>query len=345
LLLLLLIIKFPIQNQLKINLMKVRNLFKKFNNQKFSHNVKKPFQHYREALLSSGFIVTPARDVDNKIERPAYAYHTVERQEFYQSEGHSKCSIITDPEELKKFKKAAQIAAGAVERAVATVKEGISTDDIDKVVHDYIVSQGAYPSAINYMGFPKSVCTSVNEVACHGIPNSRKLIKGDFLNIDVTAYYAGYHGDTSAMATAGGVHEDIKELIEVTRLSMFKAISICKPGEKIATIGKVIEEYVESKGFTVCKEFCGHGVGNYMHMLPLVSHHNNDSEYIMKPGMTFTIEPIVMMYPYKQLYMWEDNWTVIAPYNPSAQWEHIIYITGTNHEILTLRENEQIPLI
>jgi methionyl aminopeptidase len=325
--------------------MKVYNLLKMLNNQKFSQKIKRPFQHYREALSPSGFTVTPAREVDNKIERPAYAPYPAEEQEFYQSGGHSKCSIIKNPDELKKFKKAAKIAAGAVERAVAVVKEGITTDDIDKVVHDYIVSQGAYPSAINYMGFPKSVCTSVNEVACHGIPNSRKLVKGDFLNIDVTAHYGGYHGDTSAMATVGEIHEDIKELIDVTRLSMFKAISICKPGERIANIGKLIQEYVESKGFTVCKEFCGHGVGNYMHMLPLVSHHKNDSEYIMEPGMAFTIEPIVMIYPYKQLYMWEDNWTIVAPYNPSAQWEHIIYITESGHEILTLRENEQIPLI
>jgi methionyl aminopeptidase len=324
--------------------MKEFKILKRFFKQKISHKAK-PFQIYNASLVDNEYPITPPRFVNPNIERPAYANHTTDDQEFYQTEGHSKCSIIKDPEELKNFKTACQIAAGALQRACAIVNEGVTTEDLDKVVHDYIISQGAYPSAINYMGFPKSVCTSVNEVACHGIPNSRKLVKGDFINIDVTAFYKGYHGDTSAMATVGEVHDDIKELIEVTRLSMFKAISICKPGEKIANIGQVIQEFVESKSFTVCKEFCGHGVGNYMHMQPMVSHHDNDSTYIMEPGMAFTIEPIVMMYPYKQLYMWEDNWTVIAPYNPSAQWEHIIYITEKGHEILTLREGESIPLI
>jgi methionyl aminopeptidase len=320
------------------------NLFKRLITQSFSRKAKK-LNIYTQPLKPDEFPVTPARFVSKEIERPAYAEYPSEKQDFYQNEGHSKCSIIKDKVELINFRKACKIAAGALQRAVAIVKEGISTEDVDKVVHEYIISQGAYPSAINYMGFPKSVCTSVNEVACHGIPNSRKLVKGDSLNIDVTAFYKGYHGDTSAMATVGEVHEDIKELIEVTRLSMFKAISICKPGEKISNIGKVIQEHVESKGFTVCKEFCGHGVGNYMHMQPMVSHYDNDSTYKMEPGMAFTIEPIVMMYPYKQLYMWDDNWTVSSPYNPSAQWEHIIYITETGHEILTFRENETIPLI
>jgi methionyl aminopeptidase len=326
--------------------MKFVKSFKFINLSKFNFSkTKKSFLIYTEPLLYDEYPITPSRIVPNEIVKPSYADFPAEKQEFYQNAGHSEVSIIKNPEDLKNFKQACKIAAGALMRACMNVKEGTTTEDIDKIIHDYIISQNAYPSAINYMGFPKSVCTSVNEVACHGIPNARKLKKGDYVNIDVTAYYNGFHGDTSAMVIVEDTHEDIKELIAVTRQAMYNAIAICKPGEKISNIGKVIEEYVKSHGFTVCSEYCGHGVGKYMHMQPMVSHAKNKSNFIMEPGMAFTIEPIVMMYPYKELTMWEDNWSVVCPYNPSAQWEHIIYITEKGYEILTFRENEDMPLI
>jgi methionyl aminopeptidase len=305
----------------------------------------KKFIQYREPLIYNEFPTQPARNVPEDIIRPTYVPHAPEKQDFYQNEGHSTVSINQNKDEIENFKKAGKIAAEALRQACIQIKEGSTTEDADRIVHDYIISQNAYPAAINYMGFPKSVCTSVNEIACHGIPNSRKLINGDFVNFDVTAFYGGFIGDTSAMVMIGEVHPDIIKMIEVTRNAMFKAIAICKPGEKIAKIGETIEEYVRSFGYTVCTEFIGHGVGKFMHMQPMVSHVKNSSKYVMEPGMAFTIEPIVMMYPYKEMFMWEDSWSVVCPYNPSAQWEHTILITENGHQILTLRENEDIPNI
>jgi len=253
---------------------------------------------------------------------------------------------LKNKEELNNFKEVCTIAGEAVRRACEFVKPGITTNDIDKMVHNYIVSQNAYPSPIGYMGFPKSVCTTVNESVCHGIPNNRTLIDGDYINIDVTAFYKGYHGDTSGMATVGNTHEDIKKLIRVTRECMYKAINMCKPGVKISKIGEIIEEHASKFSYTVCNEFCGHGVGKELHMKPLVRHNNNDfNDDIMEPGMAFTIEPIILMHKYEELYMWEDNWTIIAPNNPSAQWEHTILITENGHEILTLRKGEEILIL
>jgi methionyl aminopeptidase len=310
---------------------------------KFTKNSK--FIQYTQPLIYNEFQTHPARNVPLHIERPSYVAHSAENQDFYQNAGHGRVSIYKTKQEIENFKKACKIAAEALRQACLNIKEGSTTEDADKIIHDYIISQNAYPAAINYMGFPKSVCTSVNEIACHGIPNLRKLKNGDFVNFDVTAYYGGFIGDTSAMVMIGGVHPDIQNLIKITRNAMYKGISICKPGEKIAKIGETIEEYVKSFGYTVCTEFIGHGVGKYMHMQPMVSHVRNKSDYIMEPGMAFTIEPIVMMYPYKQLYMWEDKWSIVCPNNPSAQWEHTILITDNGYEILTLRENEDMPKI
>jgi methionyl aminopeptidase len=300
---------------------------------------------YREPLIYTEFPTQPAGDVPQHIPRPTYALHPSEKQEFYQNEGHRTVSVYKNKDEIQNFKKACKIAAEALRLACINIKEGDTTEDADKIIHDYIISQNAYPAAINYMGFPKSVCTSVNEIACHGIPNTRKLKNGDFVNFDVTAYYNGFIGDTSAMVMIGDVHPDIKQMIEVTRNAMYMGINICKPGERIAKIGETIEEYVKYHGFTVCTEFIGHGVGKFMHMQPMVSHVRNHSKYIMEPGMAFTIEPIVMMYPYKELYMWEDGWSIVCPDNPSAQWEHTILITEKGHEILTFREGEEFPKI
>lgn len=298
---------------------------------------------YTEPLIENEYPTYPSLKVPDYIIRPTYAQYPPEKQESYQNEGHSTLSLYNNKEEIENFKKACKIAAEALRQACLNIKEGFTTEDADKIVHDYIVSQNAYPAAINYMGFPKSVCTSVNEIACHGIPNTRKLKNGDFVNFDVTAYYGGFIGDTSAMVMIGEPHPDIKKLIETTRKAMFTAIAICKPGEKISKIGEVIEEYIKSHGYTVCTEFIGHGVGKFMHMQPMVSHVRNSSKYVMEPGMAFTIEPIVMKNPYKELYMWGDNWSIVCPDNPSAQWEHTILITEAGHEILTLRVDEEIP--
>jgi len=224
-------------------------------------------------------------------------------------------------------------------------KVGMTLDDVDRLVHDHIVGLGAYPSCINFMRFPKSVCTSVNDVVSHGVPNDYVLRDGDYLNIDVTAYLNGFFGDTSAMVLLGNVHEDIALLCEHTRKAMYSAIDACGPGVPFSRIGEIIQDYAEEKGYFVNEEFGGHGVSTKMHMPPMIFNYKSASytKAVMMPGMTFTIEPILMMSSRFQYVMWEDNWTVSAPGVPSAQWEHIVHITEKGHEILTLREGEQHP--
>jgi len=197
---------------------------------------------------------------------------------------------------------------------------GMSLDDIDKIVHDYIIADDAYPSAINFHNFPKSVCTSVNDVVSHGVPNSYILKDGDYLNIDVVCFKHGHHGDNSGMVMLGNVHPDIVKLSQVTRESMFKAIEICKPGAKFSQIGAEIEDYAHDCGYSVNQEFGGHGIAHELHLAPLVHHYREKkgTKAEMRPGMAFTIEPILMMngkYGYVQ---WDDGWTVHAPGVPSC---------------------------
>jgi len=195
---------------------------------------------------------------------------------------------------------------------------------------------------------------SIRKVVCHGIPNTRILNEGDSINVDVTNYFKGQHGDSSVMIYINKPHPEIKRLGDVTREAMFDAIKICKPGQKFSKIGQVIQEYVMSRGFYLVSEFTGHGVGKNVHMLPSVYHIGNNfnknnlflanqSEEVMKEGLAFTIEPIVCLKPYSELYIFQDNWSIFLPQNPSAQWEHTILITNTGHEILTKRENEKFP--
>jgi methionyl aminopeptidase len=289
------------------------------------------------ALQRQGqYKVLPHFPIPSHINKPFY-YNTKGKAEY--------CSTfkgtpeIHNAETIKKMRVASQIAAGALQAAINFAKEGVTTEEIDEVVHNYIISKNAYPSGVYFMGFPKSVCTSVNEVVCHGIPNTRPLQDGDIVNFDVTAYFDGVYGDTSDMVMIGSSHNDkIKLLVDCTRKSVWKAIDICRPGNKINRIGEVIEEYVQSFGFGVCKEFLGHGIGTHMHMPPPIMNSKNDVDEIMKPGMTFTIEPIVMENPKYRLGIWEDGWTVVDMTGAlSAQYEHIILITESDPEVLTDR--------
>lgn len=221
----------------------------------------------------------------------------------------------------------------------------MTLDDVDKLVHDYIVADEAYPSAIDFHHFPKSVCTSVNDVVSHGVPNNYRLQDGDYLNIDVVCFKKGHHGDNSAMVLLGDVHPDIQKLSAVTREAMFKAIEICKPGVKFSEIGATIEDYATEHGYFVNREFGGHGIAHELHLAPLVYHYRS-KQYTseeMAPGMAFTIEPILMLQKNYDYVQWDDGWTIHAPGVPSCQWEHIILITDDGHEILTLREGETSP--
>ncbi|KAJ0981485.1 hypothetical protein J5N97_009740 [Dioscorea zingiberensis] len=228
-----------------------------------------------------------------------------------------------------------RLAAQVLEQAGTLVKAGTTTDEIDKAVHQMIIDNGAYPSPLGYGGFPKSVCTSVNECICHGIPDSRPLEDGDIINIDVTVYLNGYHGDTSATFLCGDVDDEAKKLVQVTRESLNKAISICGPGVKYSKIGKTIHDHADKFKFGVVRQFVGHGVGRVFHADPVILHCRNNEPGHMLLGQTFTIEPMLTMGS-TNCVIWSDNWTAVTVDGSlSAQFEHTILITENGAEILT----------
>uniref|UniRef100_A0A803KSD7 Methionine aminopeptidase n=1 Tax=Chenopodium quinoa TaxID=63459 RepID=A0A803KSD7_CHEQI len=214
-------------------------------------------------------------------------------------------------------------------------KPGVKTDEIDEAVHQMIIDNGGYPSPLGYGGFPKSVCTSVNECICHGIPDSRPLEDGDIINIDVTAYLNGYHGDTSATFFCGEVDDEAKNLVQVTKECLDKAIAICGPGVEYKKIGRTIHDHADKYGYGVVRQFVGHGVGRVFHADPVVLHCRNNDGGRMILNQTFTIEPMLTMGSYNPI-MWDDNWTVVTEDGSlSAQFEHTILITKDGAEILT----------
>ncbi|CAF2051023.1 unnamed protein product [Brassica napus] len=244
---------------------------------------------------------------------------------------------IPSPEGLVKMRAACELAARVLNFAGTFVKPSVTTNEIDKAVHDMIVEAGAYPSPLGYGGFPKSVCTSVNECMCHGIPDSRQLQSGDIINIDVTVYLDGYHGDTSRTFFCGEVDEGFKRLVKVvTEECLENGIAVCKDGASFKKIGKTISEHAEKCGYNVVERFVGHGVGPVFHSEPLIYHYRNDEPGHMVEGQTFTIEPILTIGT-TECVTWPDNWTTLtADGGVAAQFEHTILITRTGSEILTI---------
>ncbi|XP_043715982.1 methionine aminopeptidase 1B, chloroplastic isoform X1 [Telopea speciosissima] len=242
---------------------------------------------------------------------------------------------IHDSEGIARMKAACELAARVLDYAGTLVRPSATTDEIDKAVHKMIIDAGAYPSPLGYGGFPKSVCTSVNECMCHGIPDSRQLQKGDIINIDVTVFLNGYHGDTSKTFLCGDVCDATKRLVKVTEECMERAIAVCKDGASFKKIGKRISEHAEKFGFGVVDRFVGHGVGTVFHSEPIILHYRNDKPGCMVEGQTFTIEPILTMGSI-ECKTWDDNWTTLTVNgSPAAQFEHTILITRTGAEILT----------
>jgi len=241
-----------------------------------------------------------------------------------------------DGEERAAHRAAGRLAREVLDMACAMARPGVTTDEIDAAVHAMVVQRGAYPSPLNYHRFPKSVCTSVNEVICHGIPDSRALVDGDILNVDVTVFYRGYHGDTSRMVEVGAVDEAGKQLIRVTKECLDLAIAECAPGVRVDRIGEVIQAHAEKHGYGVVKNYVGHGVGRIFHSAPTVIHAKNRSPWKMQPGMTFTIEPMLTENGRIAEKTWADGWTVTtADGARSAQFEHTLRITESGVELLT----------
>lgn len=251
---------------------------------------------------------------------------------------------IKSPEEIEKMRVAGRLASDVLEMIAPHVQIGISTDELDKICHDFIVNeQDAIPAPLNYRGFPKSICTSVNHQVCHGIPSDKTLKKGDILNIDITVIKDGYHGDTSKMFYLGDVSIKAKRVSEIAYTCMTKGIQKVKAGAFLGDIGEVIQIYAESNGCSVVREYCGHGIGVEFHEDPQVLHYGKAGTGVqLEAGMIFTIEPMVNVGK-RQVKLLSDNWTVVTKdHSLSAQWEHTILVTDTGYEVLTIRPDETI---
>jgi methionyl aminopeptidase len=276
-------------------------------------------------------VVSPRRPVPTSIERPEY----VDKPAPTLDGG----SEVKDPETIERMRVAGRLAAQAMEAAAAVIAPGVTTDEIDRVAHEFLIDHGAYPSTLGYKGFPKSLCTSVNEVVCHGIPDNRPLEDGDIVNIDITAYIGGVHGDTDATYLCGDVDEESRLLVERTREAMMRAIKAATPGREINVIGRVIESYARRFGYGVVRDFTGHGIGRTFHSGLIIPHYDAAPSYdtVIEPGMTFTIEPMLNLGGRHDWEMWDDGWTVVTKDRArSAQFEHTILITDSGNEILTL---------
>ncbi|XP_008545943.1 uncharacterized protein LOC103570115 [Microplitis demolitor] len=243
---------------------------------------------------------------------------------------------IKDDRQIECMRKSCALAKKILNSVGPLIKQGVTTEFIDETVHEMIVSNGAYPSPLNYFRYPKSICTSVNNVACHGIPDNRPLVNGDILNVDITVYLDGYHGDCSTMFAVGNIDSHAKKLIETTKNCLDAAISICKPNEDFKTIGYTIEKLANENGYSVIPAFCGHGIGSYFHGPPDIYHFENHHPGKMMPGMTFTIEPLLSQGG-QQIAILEDSWTAVTgDFSRTAQFEHTVLITDDGCEILTL---------
>ncbi|AWH89488.1 type I methionyl aminopeptidase [Limnobaculum parvum] len=255
---------------------------------------------------------------------------------------------IKTPEDIAKMRVAGHLAAEVLEMIEQYVKPGVTTSELDRICHDYITNtQHAVSACLGYHGFPKSVCISVNEVVCHGIPSDDKKLKdGDIVNIDVTVIKEGFHGDTSKMYFVGKPTILGERLCRVTQESLYLALKMVKPGIRLRTLGKAIQQHVESQGFSVVREYCGHGIGEGFHEEPQVLHYDaDDGGVVLQTGMTFTVEPMVNAGDFRIRTM-NDGWTVkTKDRSLSAQYEHMIAVTDTGCEILTLRKDDTIEAI
>ncbi len=272
--------------------------------------------------------VSPRRPVPAHIPRPEYVDKPAPAK-FTGSE-------VKDAETIEKMRIAGRLAAQARELVGAAVRPGITTDELDRIGHEFLCDHDAYPSTLGYRGFPKSLCSSVNEIICHGIPDSRVVEDGDIVNIDITAFIHGVHGDTNATFLAGEVDEETRLLVERTREALDRAIKAVRPGRRINVIGRVIESYARRFGYGVVRDFTGHGIGTSFHSGLIIPHYD-ESFYddVIEVGMTFTIEPMLNLGTHEWT-MWDDNWTVVTKdLRRSAQFEHTLLVTADGAEVLT----------
>jgi methionyl aminopeptidase len=275
--------------------------------------------------------ISPPRAVPASIARPHYVGTWPDTRADFDD------PMVKDPDTIARMRVAGRIAADAMVEVGRQVAPGVTTDELDRVGHEFMIANGAYPSTLGYKDFPKSLCTSVNEVICHGIPDSRPLADGDVVKVDITAYIGGVHGDTCATFFVGDVAPEVRALGERTKEAMLRGIRAVRPGRPINVIGRVIESYARRFGYGVVRDYTGHGVGPSFHTKPTILHYDEPrASQLLEPGMTFTIEPMLTLGGY-DWFMWDDDWTVLTKDGSwAAQWEHTIVVTDDGADILTL---------
>jgi methionyl aminopeptidase len=280
------------------------------------------------SLLTPGTI-SRRRPVPASIPRPEY----VDKPAPTPFDG----SYVTEPETIDRMRVASKLAAQALAAVGDAVAPGVTTDELDAIGHDFIVEWGAYPSTLGYRGYPKSLCTSVNEVICHGIPDDRPLKDGDIVNVDITAFLDGVHGDTNATFLVGDVDEESRLLVERTREALNRGIKAVKPGRQVSIIGRVIESYAKRFGYGVVRDFTGHGIATSFHSGLIIPHYDDERfDDVIETGMTFTIEPMLTLGTY-EYDLWDDDWTAVTKDGSrTAQFEHTLAVTDTGAEVLTL---------
>ncbi|MEW5297135.1 MAG: hypothetical protein WDW38_005957 [Sanguina aurantia] len=287
--------------------------------------------------------VSSRRAVPSHIVHPDYAVTGVPISE---EESRQQQSVIPrSGADLEGLRRACRVGREVLDVAHAAIRPGITTDEIDRIVHEATIERGAYPSPLNYYNFPKSVCTSVNEVICHGIPDKRELQNGDIVNVDVTAFVGGYHGDLNETFVVGEVDAVSKQLIKVTHECLAQAIAACKPGVRYRDMGDIISKHAKGAGFQVVKAYCGHGIGDLFHCAPNIPHYSpNKAVGVMKEGHVFTIEPMVNVGSWKDD-TWPDQWTAVTKDGSrSAQFEHTLVVTKDGTDVLTKRLPTSPPL-
>ncbi|MEO0067481.1 MAG: hypothetical protein RJB63_606 [Actinomycetota bacterium] len=274
--------------------------------------------------------LSPTRAVPSSIARPEYVGKT--------GPAKFRGSDVKTAEQISKIRAAGKIAAQAIQLVGEACKPGVTTDELDRIGHEFVLSQGAYPSTLGYRGFPKSLCSSINEVICHGIPDDTVLQDGDIINIDITAFKDGFHGDSNVTFLVGNVAPEVKDLVERTHEAMMRGINAALPGRSINIIGRAIETYAKRFNYGVVRDFTGHGVGEAFHSGLVIPHYDSAPHYAdeIKVGMVFTIEPMLTLGTH-EWDMWSDDWTVVTKDRSiTAQFEHTIVITEDGPEILTL---------
>lgn len=282
--------------------------------------------------------VTEGRVLEGRVSPMLTVPDGIELTDYYSSGEPRRWDepMVKSPEIIEKMRVACRVAAEVLEVTGAAVAPGVTTDELDRIAHQAYIDRGSCPSTLNYHRYPKSICTSVNEVICHGIPDDRPLLDGDIVNIDVTAYIGGVHGDCNATFLAGDVDPSSRRLVDVTRECRDLGIAAVRPGRPLSDVGRAIQVHAENHGYGVVRTFVGHGIGQQFHLPPNVPHYFTESaSTILKPGMTFTIEPMITVGSWRER-MWDNGWTAVTSDGQrTAQFEHTLVVTDDGAEVLT----------